>query len=179
MEEWKAIPGYEGLYEASNLGRIRTAEGKTTVNAKQTRVWKQRIMKIHLTKRSTRGFNQMVSLWKDGKRKELLVPRLVALTWCDGYSDGLTVNHIDGNPLNNKAENLEWVTMSENLKHAYRTGLKKGKPCTLINQSGDRFHFSTLSEAERFLGRRSGYLTIARGHKTKIYSSDGEIYGLV
>ena len=179
MEEWIAIPGYEGLYEASNLGRIRTAEGKETTNARCHRVWKQRILKLHRTKRgSSNNFNEMVSLWKNGEFKQLLVARLVAMTWCSGYKQDLTVNHIDGDPLNNKADNLEWITQRENILHAYKTGLnKQSKPCELINSKGDRFKFYSMSEASRFLGRNPGYLGIAIGHGTRIYSSDGEVYG--
>ena len=182
MEQWKAIPGYEGLYEASTLGRIRTADGKVTSNnGRLHRVWKQRIMKIHYTKRSKNGKqNAMVSLWKDGKRKEFLVGRLVALSWCDGYKDGLTVNHIDGNTTNNNADNLEWVSLSENIIHAYKNGFNKSaRPCTLINKDGDEFHFYSMQEASRFLGRKPGYLTIAIGHGTRIYSANGDQYGFV
>lgn len=180
MEEWKSIPGYEGLYEASNLGRIKSVAGKRTINARCNRVWKERIMKLHLTRRGSGGFNQMISLWKDGAYKQLLVPRLVAMTWCEGYKEDLTVNHKDGNPLNNKAENLEWVTTSENMKHAYRTGLNpSAKRVTLVNKDGVRFDFYSMSEASRFLGRKPGYLTIAIGHGTKIYSINGDVYGLV
>lgn len=182
MEKWKPIPGYEGSYEASNLGRIKSVEGKRTINARCNRVWKERIMKLHLTRRGGKKttFNQMVTLWKEGKYKQLLVARLVAMTWCEGYAEGLTVNHIDGDPLNNKAENLEWVTLSENMSHAFRTGLNPGaKKVALMDGSGRTFEFYSMSEASRFLGRKSGYLSIAIGHKTKIYSSNGDVYGLV
>lgn len=181
MEEWKSIPGYEGIYEASNLGRIRSDEGKTTTNAKQTRVWKQRILKPHKVRRRKAGsYSEIVSLWKGGEMKELLVPRLVALTWCEGYAEGLTVNHIDGNPLNNKASNLEWVSLSENVRHAYRTGLNKNsKECRLVDKNGQEYRFYSLQEASRFLGRKPKYLSVAIGQGTKIYSSKGEIYGLV
>ena len=99
-ENWKAIPGYEGLYEASTLGRIRTAEGKTTSSRRFfKRVWKQRILK-----------GRAVSLWKDGKEKDWLVARLVAMTWIDGYCEGMTVNHKDRNRFNNNIDNLEWLS---------------------------------------------------------------------
>ena len=139
MEQWKAIPGYEGLYEASNLGRIRTAEGKTTSSARfPHRVWKQRIMKQKYQKRkSGSGEDARICLWKDGQEKTFLVARLVALTWCDGYTDGLTVNHKDGNPVNNCSDNLEWVSLSDNIKHAFRAGLyPQSKAPRIIASSG-------------------------------------------
>lgn len=179
MEEWKSIHGYEGLYEVSNFGRVRSVEGKVTKNARCTRVWKQRIMKIHYGKRNN-GLNALADLWKNGKRKQFLIARLVAKEFCEGYEEGLTVNHIDGNPLNNKAENLEWVTLSENVRHAYRTGLNNcGRHCALVDKDGNRHEFYSLQEASRFLGRKRSYLSIAIGHGTKIYSASGDVYGLV
>lgn len=107
-ENWKAIPGYEGLYEASTLGRIRTAEGKTTSSRRFfKRVWKQRILK---GRGSNPRIGYRVSLWKDGKEKDWLVARLVAMTWIDGYCEGMTVNHKDRNRFNNNIDNLEWLS---------------------------------------------------------------------
>ena len=125
-EEWKDIPGYEGLYQASTLGRIRTCEGKTTSTARfEKRVWKQRIMKQKLNKNSKGRIDARVCLWKDCTEKTWLVARLVALTWCKGYSEGLTVNHKDGDPLNNSAENLEWISRAANIQHGFKAGLYK------------------------------------------------------
>ena len=62
-------------------------------------------------------------------KKRFFVHRLVALHFCEGYQDSLVVNHIDGNKLNNKAENLEWVTRSENDLHAYKLNLRKPHAC--------------------------------------------------
>lgn len=125
-------------------------------------------------------FNQMVSLWKDGDHKQFLVARLVAMTWCKGYREDLTVNHIDGNPLNNKADNLEWVTMSENTRHAFRTGLNPLAKKVTLTKDGEMFDFYSMSEASKFLGRKNdSYLSTAIKHGTKIYSVNGDVYGLV
>lgn len=125
MEQWKMIPGYEGLYEASTLGQIRSAEGKITSNARYSRrVWKQRIIKQKYVNRKTgKCRDARVCLWKDGKEKTHLVSRLVAMTWCNGYADGLTVNHKDGNPLNNNYKNLEWMSLADNIRHGFKNGL--------------------------------------------------------
>ena len=126
MERWSDIPGYEGLYQASTLGRIRTCEGKTTSSARfAKRVWKQRIMKQKLNANRKGRIDARVSLWKDGKEKTWLVSRLVAMTWVAGYAEGLTVNHIDGNPMNNACDNLEWLTRAANIQHGFKTGLYK------------------------------------------------------
>lgn len=60
--------------------------------------------------------------------KRFFVHRLVAYHFVDGYQDGLVVNHKDGNKLNNEADNLEWVTRSENDLHAFKLGLRKVYP---------------------------------------------------
>lgn len=124
MEEWKDIPGYEGLYQASTLGRIRTCEGKVTKSARfQHRVWKQRIMKPKCTKNKRGRYDCRVDLWKDGSHRTLLVSRLVAITWCNGYREGMTVNHKNGNPLDNSIENLEWLSHGDNIRHGFANGL--------------------------------------------------------
>ena len=124
MEQWKDIPGFEGLYQASNLGRIRTAEGKTTSSARfPVRVWKQRIIKPKATKNKKGRCDLRVDLWKGKEHKTWLVSRLVALTWCEGYQDGWTVNHINGDHLDNRAENLEWLSLGDNIRHGFATGL--------------------------------------------------------
>lgn len=123
MESWKDIPGYEGLYQASNTGLIRSAPGKVTSSKRFShRVWKTRILKPKAPVKARRH-DPRVTLWKDGCCKDHLVSRLVAMAWVDGYSPLLTVNHIDGNPLNNDCSNLEWVTIQENVKKGYETGL--------------------------------------------------------
>lgn len=124
MEEWKDIPGYEGLYQASTLGRIRTCEGKTTSNARfGKRVWKQRTLKPKRAVNKKGRIDLRVELWKDGEHKTFLVSRLVALTWCKGYKSGWTVNHKNGDQLDNRVENLEWLSHGDNIRHGFANGL--------------------------------------------------------
>ena len=171
MEEWRSIPGYEMLYEVSNEGRVRTHEGKVTSNARyDRRVWKQRILK---TKTETNRFgrkDQRVSLWKDGQEKTMLVARLVAMAFCDGYSDEMTVNHIDGNPMNNRASNLEWCSRKDNIRKGFDDGLySTAKQVLLIDSNGNEYRFYSQSAASRFLGKGSSYLaTKIRRNKLKL-----------
>ena len=182
MERWREIPGYENLYEASDLGNIRTCYGKTTSSARfQCRVWKQRIMKQkYQTRRSGHGEDARITLWKDGKEHTHLVARLVALTWCQGYFDGATVNHIDGNPLNNCASNLEWVSLGENIRAGFEMGLfSSQKPCVLTDAYFNDYHFKSMAEAGRFIGRDCKYISgcIKRGSMIAT-AKNGERYSI-
>lgn len=106
MEVWKDIPGYEGLYQVSNLGKIRR-DG--------------RVKKPHMD----RGGYLTIWLSKHSKMKCLKIHRLVAIAFIPNPEGKKTVNHIDGNKQNNCVHNLEWATHSENIIHANNTGLRK------------------------------------------------------
>ena len=177
MEQWKDIPGFEGLYQASTAGLIRSAPGKVTSSKRFShRVWKTRILKHKIRVHGKRR-DAAVTLWKDGKCKDYLVSRLVAMTWAEGYAPGLTVNHIDGNPQNNNSTNLEWVTLSENIKKGYADGLflscqhsvqLVGDECTM--------NFESMAAASRFLGRNSGYVSNMTKANRPITAADGKRY---
>jgi hypothetical protein len=109
---WKFIKGYEGVYEISNDGDIR-------------RVLKNKYRILSRSNINNQGYRQ-VTLSKNNKQKNYRVHRLLAETFLKGDNcKNLTVNHIDGNKLNNSLNNLEWVTSSENLKHSFKIGLSK------------------------------------------------------
>ncbi len=82
-EIWKPIPGYEGLYDASSLGRIRSSPGKITSSARfDKRIWKTRIMKFKCAPNPKGRDDYRVTLWKDGKCIDYLVSRLIpSSTW--------------------------------------------------------------------------------------------------
>lgn len=113
-EIWKDIPEYEGLYQASNLGNIKSLNYNKTQNSK---ILKQSTSKI--------GYKR-VQLWKNNKGISFLVHRLVALTFFNDYNENLQVNHKDGNKANNTITNLEMVTAKENQLHSYH--VLKTKP---------------------------------------------------
>lgn len=183
MEKWKQIPGYEGIYDASDMGRIRSTPGKTTRSALyNNRTWKTRVMKVKWEKRPCGKMDARVCLWKDGKEHTHLVARLVALAWCDGYSDGMTVNHIDGNPENNRADNLEWVKLSDNIRHAFDTGLCSSfqTPVCLVDTDGVTHKFRSLADASRFLGRSTGYVSnVIHDYRDTVYSITRKPYLVV
>lgn len=119
MEEiWKDIRGYEGLYQVSNLGRIKSLNYN---NTKQ-----EKILKGSQDKSGYR----LAGLCKDGKVSAKRIHRLVAEAFIPKLENKTEVNHIDGNKKNNCINNLEWCDRKENMKHAAKNGLsgfKNGK----------------------------------------------------
>lgn len=120
IEIWKDVVGYENIYEVSNLGRVKML--KRIVNAGNGSVLnlKESIKSLHLVGRGYKAVN----LCKDGNKKPNYIHRLVAQAFIPNPHNKKTVNHIDGDKLNNKVDNLEWMTYSENNKHAYDNKLK-------------------------------------------------------
>lgn len=118
-ENYKPIKGYEGLYEVSNFGNIRSVTRKYEVFSKrgglQTRTRYGRIIKPRL---QNSGY-KIVWLSKNGIVKAYTVHRIVANTFIENPKNLYCVNHKDGDKTNNKVSNLEWCSSSENLIHAY------------------------------------------------------------
>ena len=161
QEIWKDIPDYEGIYQASNLGRIRTHENKTTSSALyKERHWKQRIMKPKCCKCSKhhKRLDARVELWKGGKHKTHLVARLVASAFY-GKSN-LTVNHIDGNSMNNQITNLEYVSLAGNIRKGFETGLYTTQVATIIinKKTQEVKKFRSMSQASLYMKKSIGYI---------------------
>lgn len=118
-EEWKDIKGYEGLYLISNYGKILSLY-RFKENGKGG--YYQYTKK--LTKTMTTTGYEKIELTKDQKTKSIKVHRLVAKHFCPNPYNYNIVNHLDGNPLNNYYENLEWCRQVDNIQHAYDTNLR-------------------------------------------------------
>lgn len=163
MEEiWKDIPDYESIYQVSNLGRVRTCEGKTTFSKKYgVRHWRQKILKPKFCCSSSRKgrIDGRLDLWKNGKHKTYLLARLVASAFY-GKSD-LTVNHIDGNTMNNQITNLEYVSVADNIRKGFEMGLySTQKKIKLTNKnSNQEFVCYSMSKASKLIGCNEGYIS--------------------
>lgn len=145
-EKWEIIPNTESLYEASNLGNIRRDVGfvKNNINGGIRKVGG----KILKPKTKKNGYKE-VSLNILGSQKMLYVHRAVYSAFNNVNINGLEINHKDGNKANNNIENLELVTSSENMKHAYKLGLNKIK--TYYGESHPR---SKLTDSQVFQIRK-------------------------
>lgn len=158
MEVWKDVVGYEGIYEVSNIGRVRTVEGKTThSNLHGVRKWKSRILK----EKNPKGRDVRVSLWKDKKDTSFLVHQLVAKAFIENPMDYKSINHLDGDPRNNKVENLEWCDHFINNNHAFDNDLMNCNKRVILRDrsTGDLFEFRSLSKASEFLGKNTRYIS--------------------
>lgn len=114
-EIWKDIAGYEGLYQVSNHGNIRS----------------HKRMPNKLLKQSPTNCGYMkVELYKNAKGKMHYVHRLVAQAFLPNPHNKSEINHIDGNKANNVLSNLEWASRSENQLHAINQGLREPSPMT-------------------------------------------------
>lgn len=128
-EIWQPIAGYAGYYLINSVGVVMSVNRKVPCSKGQRKV-KSRIIEARI---NNRGYKE-VRLSKDGFTKTKLVHILTAEAFVPNPLKKPEVNHIDGNKLNNCSTNVEWATHSENIKHAYRTGLiKKAKPVVDIN----------------------------------------------
>ena len=137
-EEWRPIKGYEGLYEASNMGRVKSLHSGEEVVLKQAEY--------------TNGY-MGATLSKDGTANRKLVHRLVAIAFIKNPNNYECVNHKDGNKKNNTVDNLEWCTRSYNAKHAYSHELmsrnEQKKSVILYKRYGE---YDSITEASEALG---------------------------
>lgn len=170
IEEWKPVKGYEGLYEVSDLGRIRSLDrllewvdslGRATSQIRLGRVLRQQFNK-------SKGY-MTLTLYRDGARKLRYVHQLVAEAFVGGYADGLQVNHIDGDKTNNLAANLEWVTPSENAQHSRDVLGHVGHSRKLT--AGQVREIRASSETCRSLAERFGVhpMTVSDVRRRKLY----------
>lgn len=109
-EYWADITGFEGVYQVSSWGNVR--------RIKQSRGAQLRNKKPTL---DSHGY-YVLTLWKDNKQHRKYLHRLIAEAFIEGDTT-LSIDHVDGNKLNNSLDNLEWVTLAENTRRQHMTGL--------------------------------------------------------
>lgn len=120
-EDWLWVAGFEGLYEVSKFGGIRSVARTVTELSGRVRRWQLKLIKANVRRD---GYLQ-VTLSKDGRIYTRRFHTLVAAAFCKNQYGSECVNHMDGDKENNRADNLEWTTFSWNNSHALALGLRK------------------------------------------------------
>lgn len=173
MNMYKAIKGYEGLYEIGSDGKVVSI-----------RFGKRKLMKPSMW---SSGYLALC-LKKDGKPKSFSIHRLLAIHFIENPNNLPQINHINGNKLDNRIENLEWVTQSENIQHMYDTGLKTYQPLHYKGKFGGEHNrsksvrcietgviYGSMSEAERMLNIGQGCVSYSIFNKTPTHKLHFEI----
>lgn len=160
-EKWMPIRDFEGCYEISDKGRVKSVE-RDILNGNKIYHKKEKVLKPHINKTG----HLLVVLCKDNKTYPKLIHRLVAEAFIPNLENKPVVDHIDTNPANNCVENLRWVTVQENcmnpLTRVHNSESKKGHKGYLIHHSEETK--KKLSEAHK--GRK-----LSEEHKQKISES--------
>lgn len=185
-EEWRDIPGYEGLYQVSSLGRVKSLAKPmfygTTPNVRNHES-AMRIERI-MTPRVKRNGYAQIGLYQDGKAKSYTIHRLVAIVFIPNPNGFPYVNHKDEDRLNNSVDNLEWCTPSYNIH--YGTAIKKlsdakrnhpamSKPVLQFNLDGTFVaEYPSANEAARMTGIKQGNISSCCNRTTK--STNGFIW---
>ena len=120
-EEWKDIKNYEGLYQVSNLGKIKSVNKLVKNKGNFKKKIKERILK---PSKVYNGYLRL-TLSKNGIHKNYRVHRLVAEAFIPNLNNYEDINHIDGNKQNNCIDNLEWCSRKQNIIHSWKNGLSK------------------------------------------------------
>jgi len=151
ITEWKSIEGFEGLYEVSDFGEVRNA----------------RTLKVLKTRNDKDGY-QLVTLWKGSPvaKYDRKVHRLVAQAFLVNQESKPTVNHLNGVRNDNRLVNLEWATVSENVKHSYQVSnrpVSNPKPI-VAERKGESITFNSVMEAHRAGFNRRGIHNCLNGN---------------
>ena len=165
MEIWKNIKGYEGLYQVSNMGRVKSLERKVRHWRGGERIQKERILKPVVTDGYLR-----VGLSVDGKLKMLRVHRLVCEAFHENPDNKPQVNHINEDKVDNRACNLEWCTCKQNVNHGSRNE-RVSKPVGQYSLDGKLIKlWPSTMEAERQAGFNHGNISqVANGKYKQAY----------
>lgn len=152
-EKWLPVRGYEGLYEVSNLSRIRSLDMVKRGPYGSTFIAKGRILRQVATKGSGKHkARPVVSLCNKGVRTTQRVHKVVAIAWVPGWFEGAIVNHLDNNAFNNLPSNLEWTTYRGNSAHAVSIGAIGPNSKYRIHNVDTGVVYDSISKASRESG---------------------------
>ena len=167
MEVWKDIKGYEGIYQVSSHGRIKSLDRFSRYKGKEdkNRIERGKLKKYTVTEK---GYLK-TTLFKNGKGTTREIQRIVAETFIENPMNKTQVNHIDGIKTNNHVENLEWVTPKENSVHRAKILHHGIKAVSQYDLNGNYIRtFKSLVEAEQMTGtRRCSISNVVCGRRKK------------
>lgn len=153
MEVWRAIPGYEGAYEASDLGRLRSLSRSVRCNAGH-RLAEGQALNPSVRNPAKRYLS--VNLHRKNRARPTYVHRAVTAAFLGPIPDGMQVDHIDGDRQNNTLTNLRYVTGSENIRAAHSAGRNKSG----ITDGDVRFIRDMLTRREMSQGQLASYFSV-------------------
>ncbi|WP_426388214.1 NUMOD4 domain-containing protein [Lacticaseibacillus paracasei] len=146
-EIWKDIEGFEGLYQVSNMGRVRSLDREDAQGRRRKGM-------VLADSSSGRGYRK-IALWRDGDVKYKFTHRLVATAFLDNPDNFPQVNHKDENKKNNVVSNLEWCSVIYNNMYGTRTkrsAKAKERPIYVVSGSGHHYFFGSAKKASELLG---------------------------
>lgn len=175
-ELWLPIKGFEGLYEVSSFGKVKSLDRRV----EYTHRWGSKTTMKQVGKIKNLSFTGsgylFVGLSKNGIPYPKDVHRIVATHFIPNPENKKCVNHKDGNKLNNCVDNLEWCTYSENITHAMKNGLTKlnggDNPYArgvVIEKEGIMVEFKTQREAAKYIGTKDINVSAAKINKTRCH----------
>ena len=174
-EIWKDIKGYEGLYQVSNLGRVKSLERIVVDKIGRKRFLKERILKPFT---NHKVYLQVHLYDANGKKGTLKVHRLVCEAFHENSQNKPEVNHINEDKLDNRACNLEWVTRKENINHGTRNARVGKAVSKALSKSVGQYTrdgklvkvWQSTIEVKRQLGFSAGNISkVARGKLKTAY----------
>ena len=197
-EIWRDVQGYEGSYQVSNMGNVRSIDRDVTYKTRWGTIATRRYPGKQIKPHGTPTCNYLVvGLKRNGKIKNIMVHRLVAIAFCERTENCNVVDHINADPHDNRACNLRWCTQKQNLQYSINSGrfdpkkngevlkrpdvmAKKNKACSVMVLCDDGRIFDSESDVARALWTTPtnvssaihGYTRTCKGHVLKRYEGE-------